>query len=132
VEVAPALDHTGQTQFDGTREAAERIADTYSRSPLAAQEKRIMDKNDYWRKKIGESKDHAADGKKGFGLSAAHKKEIVIRDMGREAMNDTDLQTGIILLAMMDITDDDLMTVGKLSEAELEAVYVSFSSASPF
>ncbi|KAJ7318187.1 hypothetical protein DFH08DRAFT_1037124 [Mycena albidolilacea] len=81
-----------------------------------------MDNNDYWRKKIGVSKDHVADGKKEFGLSAAHKKEIVIRDMGREAMDDTDLQTGIILLAMMDITDDDLMTVGKLSEAELEAL----------
>ncbi|KAJ7197518.1 hypothetical protein B0H12DRAFT_976458, partial [Mycena haematopus] len=119
VEVAPALDHTGQSQFEGTREVAERIANTYSRSPLAAQEKRIMDKNEYWRKKIGESKDHAADGKKEFGLSAAHKKEIVIRDMGRAAMDETDLQTGTILSAMLDITDDDLMAVGKVSESEL-------------
>ncbi|KAJ7323951.1 hypothetical protein DFH08DRAFT_711666 [Mycena albidolilacea] len=96
VEVAPALDHTGQTQFEGTCEVAERIADTYSRSLLAAQEKQIMAKNGYWRKKIGESKDHAADGKKEFGLSAVDKKEIVIREMRCEAMDDTDLQTGII------------------------------------
>jgi hypothetical protein len=50
VEVAPALDYTAQRQFEGTVEAANRIADVYSRSPLAAQERRIMDKNDYWRK----------------------------------------------------------------------------------
>lgn len=81
-----------------------------------------MDKNDYWRKKLGESKDHAADGKKAFGFSAAHKKEIIILDMGRAAMDDTDLQTGIILLAMLDITDDDLMAVGKVSESELQTL----------
>ncbi|KAJ7115156.1 hypothetical protein C8R44DRAFT_928100 [Mycena epipterygia] len=122
MEVAPALDHTGQSQFEGTRKVAERIADTYSRSPLAVQEKRLMDKNDYWRKKIGESKDHAADGKKEFNFSAAHKKEIIIRDMGRAAMDDVDIQTGIILLAMLDITDDDLMSVGKVSESEFEVL----------
>jgi hypothetical protein len=64
LEVAPALDNTAQQQFDGTLEAANRIADVYSRSPLAVQERRKMDKNDYWRKKLGEGKDHAADGKK--------------------------------------------------------------------
>ncbi|KAJ7132017.1 hypothetical protein C8R44DRAFT_612781, partial [Mycena epipterygia] len=61
VEVALALDHTGQHQFEGTMEALNRIADTYTRSPLSAQDKRVMHKNDYWRKKIGELKDHAAD-----------------------------------------------------------------------
>ncbi|KAJ7724715.1 hypothetical protein DFH07DRAFT_971112 [Mycena maculata] len=70
VEVAPALDHTGQHQFEGTKEAATRIADTYTRSPLASKEKHIMDKNEYWRKKLGEGKDHAADGKKEFNISA--------------------------------------------------------------
>lgn len=78
VEVAPALDHTAQRQFDGPMEAANRIADVYSRSPLAVQERRIMDKNEYWRKKLGEGKDHAADGKKEFKISAAHKKDIVM------------------------------------------------------
>ncbi|KAF8152881.1 hypothetical protein K438DRAFT_1623066, partial [Mycena galopus ATCC 62051] len=64
MEVAPALDHTRQRQFEGTVEAATRIAETYSRSPLAARERRVMGKNEYWRKKLGEGKDHAADGKK--------------------------------------------------------------------
>ncbi|KAJ7016319.1 hypothetical protein C8F04DRAFT_982116, partial [Mycena alexandri] len=68
VEVVHALDHTAQRQFDGTVEMATRIADTYSRSPLAARERRTMDKNHYWRKKLAESKDHAADGKKAFRI----------------------------------------------------------------
>ncbi|KAJ7681007.1 hypothetical protein DFH06DRAFT_1078008 [Mycena polygramma] len=119
LEVAPALDHTAQRQFEGTMEAADRIADTYNRSPLAAQERRTMDKNEYWRKKLGESKDHAADGKKEFNISAEHKRDIVVRDLGRAAMEDEDLSTSTILTMMLSITDDDLQDVGKVSETEL-------------
>ncbi|KAJ7436598.1 hypothetical protein FB451DRAFT_1453881 [Mycena latifolia] len=122
VEVAPALEHTGQRQFQGTLEAANRIADTYSRSPLAAQEKRVMDKNDYWRKKLGESKDHAADGKKEFNLSAQHKQDIVIRDLGRSAMSEADVGTSRILLTMLNITDDELQAAGNISETDLAAL----------
>ncbi|KAF8194405.1 hypothetical protein K438DRAFT_1506859, partial [Mycena galopus ATCC 62051] len=61
LEVAPALDHTAQRQFDGTVEAASRIADTYSCSPVAAQDGKTMDTDDYFRKKMGENNDHAAD-----------------------------------------------------------------------
>ncbi|KAJ7101157.1 hypothetical protein C8R44DRAFT_641506, partial [Mycena epipterygia] len=122
VEVAPALDHTGQRQFDGTMEAANRIADTYTRSPVAAKDKRIMDKNEYWRKKLGESKDHAADGKKEFKISEVHKKDVVIRDMGRAAMDEVDVKTGKILLTMLEITDDDLHIAGKISATQLAAL----------
>ncbi|KAJ7473578.1 hypothetical protein B0H11DRAFT_2236415 [Mycena galericulata] len=129
VEVAPALDHTGKRQFEGTMEAANRIADTYTRSPLAGQEKRIMDKNDYWRKKLGEHKDHAADGKKEFQLSSAHKKEIVIRDMGRVAMDDADVATSHILTTMASITNPELAAAGKLSLPELAALSTHERSA---
>ena len=125
MEVAPALDHTAQRQFEGTIEMASRLADTYSRSPLAARDKRLMDKNDYWRKKLAEGRDHAADGKKAFSLSAEHKKDIIIRDMGRAAMDDTDLDTSHILLAILSITDEDLQVAGKLSESQLKDLYSS-------
>lgn len=103
-------------------EAANRIANTYSRSPIASRDQRIMDRNDYWRKKIGESKDHAAEGKKSFKVSAAHKKEIVTRDMGRAAMDETDFTTSLLLLTMLKITDEDLQAAGKLSNSELVAL----------
>jgi hypothetical protein len=122
VEVDHALDHTGQRQFEGTLEAANRIADIYTRSPLAAQEKRAMDKHDYWRKKIGESKDHAADGKKAFKISAAHKKDIIIHDLGRAAMDDSDVATSQILSTMLSITDDELQAAGKVSASELTSL----------
>ncbi|KAJ7442078.1 hypothetical protein B0H11DRAFT_2251704 [Mycena galericulata] len=122
VEVAPALDHTGQRQFDGTVEAASRIADTYARSPMAAKDKRTMDKNEYWRKKIGEHKDHAADGKKEFKISAQHKKNIVVRDIGRAAMEQVDIESGLILLTVLEISDEDLMEAGHLSASELAAL----------
>ncbi|KAJ7094890.1 hypothetical protein C8R43DRAFT_907989 [Mycena crocata] len=121
VEVAPALDHTAERQFEGTKEVSERIADTYSRSPLSAQDKRKMDKNEYYRKKLGESKDHAADGKKEFKISEAHKKEIIIQDMGRTAMDEADLETSILLLTIAEITDEDLLAAGKLSPSELSS-----------
>ncbi|KAJ7460376.1 hypothetical protein B0H11DRAFT_1736725, partial [Mycena galericulata] len=119
IEVAPALDHTAQRQFEGTMEAADRITNIYNRSPLAAQERRVMEKNEYWRKKLGECKDHAADGKKEFTISAVHKKDIVIRDLGREAMDDTDVATGHILKTLLSISDDDLANAGKLSPQAL-------------
>ncbi|KAJ7709242.1 hypothetical protein B0H16DRAFT_1481093 [Mycena metata] len=100
VEVVHVLDHTAQRQFNGTVEMATRIADTYSRSPLAARERRTMDKNHYWRKKLAESKDHAADGKKAFRISAEHKKDIVIHDLGRVAMDEADVSTSHILTTM--------------------------------
>ncbi|KAF7371797.1 hypothetical protein MVEN_00036400 [Mycena venus] len=122
MEVAPALDHPAQRQFEGTMEAAARIADAYTRSPLAAQENRAMETDDYYRKKLGECKDHAADGKKEFAISAEHKTDIVIRDLGRAAMDDDDLRTSQILTTMLDITDDDLEAEGKLSHEELLAL----------
>lgn len=103
-------------------EAANRIADTYTRSPVAARDQRIMDKNDYWRKKMGECKDHAADGKKEFKLSAAHKKAIAIRDLGRTSMEEADVETGLILLTVLGIADEELQAVGNISAAELKAL----------
>jgi hypothetical protein len=67
-------------------------------------------------------KDHAADGKKGFGLSAAHKEDIVIRDLGRDAIDDADMETSQILLGMLDITDEDLQLAAGLSPSELTAL----------
>lgn len=40
-----------------------------------------MDKSDYWRKKLGETKGHVVDGKKEFRISATHKRNIVIQDL---------------------------------------------------
>lgn len=81
-----------------------------------------MDKNDYWRKKLGECKDHAADGKKEFRISEAHKRDVVIRDMGRFAMDEADIDTSTILLTMLDITDDDLCAAGGISLSDLAAL----------
>jgi hypothetical protein len=105
-------------------EAATRIADTYTRSPLAAQENRSMETDDYYRKKMGELKDHTADGKKGFAFSDAHKTNIIIRDLGRAAMDEEDLATGKILTAMLDITDEDLEMQGNISHEALLSMCV--------
>lgn len=85
-----------------------------------------MDKNEYWRKKMAESKDHAADGKKSFKLSAAHKKDIVIRDLGSLAMAEADVSTSQILATILTITDDDLEAAGKISTEQLAALYELF------
>ncbi|KAJ7237982.1 hypothetical protein C8J57DRAFT_1727742 [Mycena rebaudengoi] len=122
MEVDFALDHTAQRQFEGTLEAANRIADVYSRSPLAVQQKRVMDKNIYWRKKIGEMKDHAADGKKGFKLSEEHKRNIVIQDLGRAALDDSDVTTGQILTTILSITEDELQAAGNISASKLQTL----------
>ncbi|KAJ6589185.1 hypothetical protein B0H19DRAFT_1248744 [Mycena capillaripes] len=122
VEVAPALDHTAQRQFDGTMEAASRITDTYARSPLATQENRTMESDNYLRKKLGEVRDHAADGKKALNISAERKTDVVIRDLGRAALDEDDLATSQILATMLSITDDDLKEAGNLSPEQLEAL----------
>ncbi|KAF7361574.1 hypothetical protein MSAN_01191400 [Mycena sanguinolenta] len=129
VEVAPALDHTAKRQFEGTMEAVKRIADTYTRSPLAVRQQKVMEANDYWRKKLGESKDHAADGKKEFALSAEYKKQIVIRDLGRAVMEEEDVQTARILLMMLQINDDDLRDMGKISQEELDSLSIENKAA---
>ncbi|KAJ7167103.1 hypothetical protein C8R46DRAFT_1219483 [Mycena filopes] len=128
-EAAPALDHTAQRQFEGTKEAAERIADAYSRSPLAATDMSTMEVDDYYRKKMGEHKDHASDGKAEFKISAAYKKEVIIRDLGREKMDRDDFATSQILLTMLNLTDEELQVAGKLSPAELKALPAERRSA---
>ncbi|KAF7367729.1 hypothetical protein MSAN_00836800 [Mycena sanguinolenta] len=129
VEVAPALDHTAKRQFEGTMEAVRRIADTYTRSPLAIQQQKVMEVNDYWRRKLGESKDHAADGKKEFTLSAEYKKQVIIRDLGRAVMEQEDVQTARILLMMLEINDDDLRLMGRISQQELDALSIENRAA---
>jgi hypothetical protein len=103
-------------------EAAGRIADAYTRSPVAAKDQQTMEKDDYLRKKMGEMKDHAADGKKGFKISAGEKRDVVIRDLGRSAMEDTDIEMSRLLLAMLDITNDDLLLAANISLSELMAL----------
>jgi hypothetical protein len=81
-----------------------------------------MELNDYWWKKMGEGKDHAANRKKEFKISAANKKDVVIGDLGHTAMED--LQMSQILLIMLSITDDDLLALGKITQVALDALYV--------
>ncbi|KAJ7577567.1 hypothetical protein C8J56DRAFT_798623 [Mycena floridula] len=120
LEVQPALDHTAQRQFEGTREAAQRIADVYSRSPLAAKEQRVMTEDDYFRKKLGENKDHAADGKKAFKLSAEHKQDIVRKDLGRKKIDD--MEVNELLEAMLSITDEEVHEANKLTAEEFDTL----------
>jgi hypothetical protein len=79
-----------------------------------------MDKNIYWCKKLGEMKDHAADGKKGFKLSEAHKNKNILQDLGRAALDDSDLATSQILTTMLSITNEELQTVANISASELQ------------
>jgi hypothetical protein len=122
VEVTTA-DHTAQHQFDGTMEAASRITDTYTRSPLAAYDHCTMETDDNSRKKLGECKDHAADGKKVFNISAERKTDVIIQDLGRTTMEDKDLDTGKKIAAMLEIDDDDLQAEGGISALELAALW---------
>jgi hypothetical protein len=82
-----------------------------------------MDSDDYYQKKMGEHKDHAADGKKEFNISAEHKTDIVIHDLGRAVLDDADIETGRILLTILDITDEDLQKAEKLLAPQLTALY---------
>ncbi|KAJ6462958.1 hypothetical protein C8R45DRAFT_1177843, partial [Mycena sanguinolenta] len=114
-----ALDHTAERQFEGTQEAVARIADVYSRSPLAARDQRTMEIDDYYRKKDGELKDHAADGKKECQISAAYKQDVVMRDLGQAVLDDIENPAlARILKTLPMISDQDLAEAGKISESE--------------
>lgn len=120
-DLAPALDHTAERQFEGTKEAVSRIADVYSRSPLAAAEQRTMDSDDYYRKKDGEMKDHAADGKKEFDISASHKEDIVMRDLGQDLVLEGGSQALLsrILQTLAQVTDVERAAAGNITVLEL-------------
>jgi hypothetical protein len=45
-----------------------------------------------------------------------------MRDLGRAAMDDTDVSTSHILQTMLTITDDDLAAAGNISLEELAAL----------
>jgi RNA polymerase-interacting CarD/CdnL/TRCF family regulator len=89
---------------------------------LGSQDNRIMETDDYSRKKQGECKDHAVDGKKTFDISDINKTDIVIRDLGRAAMDEEDLNTSQILITMLSITDDELQIAGNISSDEFTAL----------
>jgi hypothetical protein len=103
-------------------EAAARIADVYSRSPLALEDQRTMEVDDYYRKKDGEMKDHAADGKKEFHISDSYKETVVLRDLGRTALEDGSVPLSRILQTIPEVTDADIATAGRIPESELESL----------
>ncbi|KAJ7578909.1 hypothetical protein C8J56DRAFT_1110943 [Mycena floridula] len=122
VEAAHALDHTAERQVQGTEEAVTRIADVFSRSPLAEREEKTMELDDFYRRKVGEMKDHAADGKKGFKISKERKKEVVQRDLGKKALDSTSVSADHVIEILLSITDKELEAAGKMSEAEVRSL----------
>nr|GAT46943.1 predicted protein [Mycena chlorophos] len=119
LDVAPALTHTAKAQFDGARQLATHLADMYNRSPLAQEDDRTMDPDDYFRKKMGENRDHAADGKKAFAISAAYKKNIVLRDLGRKAIADGLVEEEDVMFATMNGEHAELGELEGITTAEL-------------
>ncbi|KAJ7578436.1 hypothetical protein C8J56DRAFT_897995 [Mycena floridula] len=122
LKVAPALDHMAERQVQGTKDAITRVADVYSRSPVAARDGKTMELDDYYRKKVGEVKDHAADGKKGFKISKERKKTVVHRDLGQEALEDHSMSPEHIMNILLQITDKELEVAGKISSEQLAAL----------
>ncbi|KAJ7331084.1 hypothetical protein DFH08DRAFT_815166 [Mycena albidolilacea] len=116
-DLAPALDHTAERQFEGTKEAVSRIADVYSRSLWQLQN------NVPWIQD-GEMKDHAADGKKEFDISASHKEDIVMRDLGQDLVLEGDSQAlfSRILRALAQVTDVKRAAAGNITVLELGSV----------
>ncbi|KAJ7351580.1 hypothetical protein DFH08DRAFT_806298 [Mycena albidolilacea] len=122
IEVAPALDHTAERQFESSMEAAACIADMYSRSPLALEGQRTMEVDDYYRKKDGEMKDHAANGKKEFHISDSYKETVVLRDLGHTALEDGSVPLSRILQTIPEVTDVDITTAGRIPKSDLESL----------
>ncbi|KAF7331459.1 hypothetical protein MKEN_00024600 [Mycena kentingensis (nom. inval.)] len=120
VNVTNSVSHTAEAQFRGIRKTAERLADLYNRSPFSAQDARIMDKDDYFRKKMGENRDHAADGKKAFKISAEYKKRIVFEDLGRKAIENEIFDDAEILLATLGVDDAQLCEYHQVGKEELQ------------
>jgi hypothetical protein len=102
VMVEPALDHKSKTQFEGTKELAGKIATVYSNSPLATRDDTSMEANDWIRKQEYQNMDHAADGKKKLSLCQEWKKEVVVEDIGRNAMDA--LESGQFLDSLTSLT----------------------------
>jgi hypothetical protein len=106
VMVEPALDHKSKTQFDGTKELADKIATIYSNSPLASRDDIKMEANDWIRKEEYQNMDHAADGKKKLSLCQEWKKEVVVEDLGRKAMDA--LESGQFLDSLTSLTQAEI------------------------
>ncbi|KAF7332350.1 hypothetical protein MKEN_00116700 [Mycena kentingensis (nom. inval.)] len=121
-ELAPAIDHTAITQHRGEMERAARIADIYNRSPLSDADSNSLSVDEYYKKKMGENRDHASDGKKVFALSAAHKEDIVIRELGRKGIADGSAERGDVLLTLFDISEKDVLKSRSMTEIELKQV----------
>ncbi|KAJ7050444.1 hypothetical protein C8F01DRAFT_1345376 [Mycena amicta] len=120
LHVVPAISHTAQAQFDGARKEAQNLADFFNRSPLAADLERPMEgSDDYYRNKLGDNRDHASDGKKGFSLSAAHKKTIVLRDLGRKAIANGLVDEADVLLKTLGVTHEELEAYEGITTAKL-------------
>lgn len=106
VTVEPALDHKSKTQFEGTKELAGKVATFYSNSPLAGRDNMKMEVNDWIRKEEYQNMDHAADGKKKLTLCQEWKKEVVVEDLGRKALDA--LESGQFLSALTSLTQAEI------------------------
>jgi hypothetical protein len=106
MEMAPAVDHTAKTQFNGSKALAEQIATIYSESPLANRDGKRMDVEDYARKSDFQNMDHAADGKLKHKLFGSWKKNILYEDMGASIAENMDTEE--LLSALVSITDEEI------------------------
>jgi predicted nuclease with TOPRIM domain len=109
IDVHPALDHTAERQLAGSHEIAERIAKTYSDSPLAQREGKTFGTDDWYTKQAFQNMDHAQDGQKKFKLTAQRRNEAVRRKLANETLSNPDTPAFEVLRAYASVTEDELL-----------------------
>ncbi|KAJ7877260.1 hypothetical protein B0H14DRAFT_3436212 [Mycena olivaceomarginata] len=101
VEVDHALDHTAQSQYEVWEVATQKIAEIYSKSPLARRdsvEGYSFEADDLWRKYVAYSSDHAADVRLAAAKCIDKKQLVVEGDLGNTelaAMTDAEVEVAL-------------------------------------
>ena len=124
VGVDYALGHTAVEQVDGMEDIIEKHTDIYSRSPLGRRDGVSMDLKHYYKKKVGENKDHASDGKKAFGIAEERKKDFIHRELGRKALDAMDPDEHAE--EIVHVSDEDILTEAKMTAEELRTLSVQY------
>jgi hypothetical protein len=101
MEIDHALDHTGQSQYEGWEIASRKIAETYSHNLLArrdAQDGLAYDSDDIWRKMVAHNADHANDMRASAAKCIEKKRIVAEKDLGKEeldAMSETEIEEAL-------------------------------------
>jgi hypothetical protein len=99
--VDTSVNHTSKTQVNGLRQRLEELSRVFNESPFAKRHNLRFVPDDFAYRLIGTSGDHAADQKRCHAILQIWRLEVIMQQLGEEALFGMDVTRMVALLVQL-------------------------------